>query len=152
MTTNILTAVEALEQLFSMIDVVQERHETLTLATDRRMALNTFFEDVEKLQEQVSLCPVELEDYHETNPGLHLLYVKYAIGHLRAIDDALKTFSDFSNLNMHGPQQALYEQRLLLVKRNMAYADADEIIRRYNGIYEEEQTPAEEVEVSDESH
>lgn len=68
-------------------------------------------------------------DFRKENPSLHLLYTVTAVPHLRAIDRALQTFWEFSNLNMHGPAEALQKERNLLLTTNAAYCQADEILK-----------------------
>lgn len=63
-------------------------------------------------------------DHRETNPGLHKLYVEWAITHLVAIKKALKSFYKFSNCNMNGPIEALEKARDKLIEENAAYAEA----------------------------
>jgi hypothetical protein len=71
------------------------------------------------------------EDRRTDNPGLHLLYVKWAIMHLRSIDNALKDLERHSNLNLLDIMQAMHVERQKLVDTNAAYADAQEIITAY---------------------
>lgn len=81
------------------------------------------------------------EDHRQSNPGLHMLYTKWAIPHLVELDKAITTFGNFSNLNMLGVVQALFAERKKLVTENAAYAEADEIlksIRKRGGISAEE--------------
>jgi hypothetical protein len=68
------------------------------------------------------------EDWQQKNPGLHLLYLKWAVKHLRAVDKIMKTLSDFSNGNLMSMQGAVYLERKKLVDTNAAYADAHEIL------------------------
>jgi hypothetical protein len=68
------------------------------------------------------------EDHRTENPALHLLYVKTGVKHLRAIDECMKKFQEFSNLNLYGAMDALRKERAKLVTENAAYADADEIL------------------------
>lgn len=69
------------------------------------------------------------EDYRKSNPGLHMLYTKWAIPHLVEIDKAIHKFDSFSNLNMLGVTIALFKEREKLVKENAAYAEADAILK-----------------------
>lgn len=65
----------------------------------------------------------------ETNPGLHLLYVKTACKHLAMIDSMIKRVSACSNLNMDNLMFAIIDEREKLVTDDAAYADADEILQ-----------------------
>lgn len=70
-----------------------------------------------------------IEDHSKSNPGLHLHYIKTAVRHLIIIDKSLAAFSGCANLNMHGPYDALWGARQQLIAENMAYAEADEILK-----------------------
>lgn len=69
------------------------------------------------------------EDWRKTNPGLHLLYVKTAVRHLRLIDNQLSELHMESNLNLTDMIEAMQHQRMVLVFSNAAYWDAAEILR-----------------------
>ena len=73
-------------------------------------------------------------DQSKSNPGLHLLYVKWAVMHLTAIDEMLAKLSNFSNANMHGPYAMLLDARTMLVNTNLAYADAADMLTASKGI------------------
>lgn len=66
-------------------------------------------------------------DVSKENPALHLLYMKWACEHLKAIDECIHTLSNFSNLNLHDSIQALLKERMKLVKNNQAYTEAHEL-------------------------
>lgn len=68
-------------------------------------------------------------DHRKTNAALHMLYTKWAVRHLVEIDKALKTFYDFSNMNMLGVTEALRNERKKLTTENAAYAEADDILQ-----------------------
>ena len=63
------------------------------------------------------------------NPQLHLLYVKWGVQHLKAIDSCISTLSNFGNLNLLDAIDSLEKARLNLVHFNAAYKDADEILK-----------------------
>ena len=67
-------------------------------------------------------------DHRKTNPGLHLLYVKWAVQHLRAIDLAIQSLGRFSNLNLIDSLSALQIERAKLVEGNAAYTEAHAIL------------------------
>jgi len=69
------------------------------------------------------------EDWRKTNPSLHILYMTWAVEHLRAVDEALTKFHDFANLNMHGPIASLEEARNTLTNENAAYYQADQMLK-----------------------
>lgn len=71
-------------------------------------------------------------DYRKTNAGLHMLYTKCAVKHLVEIDKAIKSFCNFSNINMLGPIEALVSERRKLTTDNAAYAEADDILESIN--------------------
>lgn len=73
------------------------------------------------------------DDFRKSNPGLHLLYVKHAIKHLRYINKCIKKFNGFSNTNMLPILEALTAEKDKLIANNAAYADANEIILIYRG-------------------
>jgi len=68
------------------------------------------------------------QDHRKSNPGLHLLYVKWAIQHLTTINVSIEKISKYSNLNMFDILNAMWKEREKLIKNNAAYADAQEII------------------------
>jgi hypothetical protein len=70
------------------------------------------------------------EDHRDSNPGLHLLYVKWAVGHLTLIDGIEKLLFEQSNLNLLDLQIAVSNEREKLVKENAAYADASEVLEQ----------------------
>lgn len=69
------------------------------------------------------------EDWRKEKPSLHMLYVGWAVEHLRAIDEALMKFYEFSNLNMHGAIIGLQNARDELTNENAAYYQADQILK-----------------------
>jgi len=70
-------------------------------------------------------------DERERNPALHMLYVKWAVGHLCIIEKAIRQLHDTANLNMTGMIMAMEAERLRLINENAAYADAAEIMQIY---------------------
>ncbi len=72
-------------------------------------------------------------DFRETNPALHLLYVKWAVQHLAMLDRMLAELWGCSNMNMHGPAAALQKERNKLTTYDAAYLDADEILKSLKG-------------------
>lgn len=81
-----------------------------------------------------------VRDYRDSNPKLHLLYVKWAVEHLSTIDKMAKKLFKFSNTNMYEVGSGLVEAAKKLCRENTAYADADEILRsidkKYNSFVE----------------
>lgn len=73
-------------------------------------------------------CKTFEKDYRESNPGLHMLYTKWAIKHLVVIDEFYQKISNFSNLNMMDLLETIKNERAKLILTNAAYADADEIL------------------------
>lgn len=68
------------------------------------------------------------DDHRKENPGLHMLYVKWACKHLVIIDGCIERMNSESNANMDGPVSALRKERAKLIKCNAAYHDAHEIM------------------------
>lgn len=68
------------------------------------------------------------DDHRKSNPGLHMLYVKWACKHLTIIDGCIKKMNRESNCNMHEPVEALRKSRAGLIANNAAYHDAHEIM------------------------
>ena len=64
----------------------------------------------------------------ESNPGLHMLYVKNACTHILAINKAIADLGAFSNLNLMDSQVALVNERDKLIKTYPAYYEADELL------------------------
>ncbi len=73
------------------------------------------------------------KDWRVENPGLHLLYVKLGVQHLRAIDECRERLLAFSNLNLWDAALALARERAKLVRENAAYADANEVLKSITG-------------------
>lgn len=73
------------------------------------------------------------KDHRESNPGLHLLYVKWAVLHLKEIDNCMEKLLKFSNINLHDVVQAMHLEREKLITENAAYADANEILLSLQG-------------------
>lgn len=69
------------------------------------------------------------DDWRKKNPGLHMLYTKTAVRHLRLIDEQLTNLHNESNLNLGEMIEAIQHQRMVLVFSNAAYWDAEEILR-----------------------
>jgi hypothetical protein len=69
-----------------------------------------------------------VEDRRKDNPGLHMHYVKTAVGHLMLIDNSYKSFCEQSNFNVYGFIEAIKNERLRLCTTNAAYWDANEIL------------------------
>jgi len=80
-------------------------------------------------KESKQKTPKFKQDWRKTNPALHLLYTKWAVGNLVVIDRALKKLVDTHNISMFGAIFALNKERAKLVAEDAAYADADEILR-----------------------
>lgn len=81
----------------------------------------------------LNIYPVTLHiptnhDFSEENPGLHLLYVKWACKHLAMIDKMIAKLHNQSNTNLHDFITALQEVRAAKVHTCRAYRDADEIL------------------------
>jgi hypothetical protein len=72
------------------------------------------------------------------NPGLHELYTKWAMHHLKAIEDAITKLDSFSKLSLLEIIGAMKEQKAKLISENPAYRDAaaklfaGEELRPYN--------------------
>jgi hypothetical protein len=71
-----------------------------------------------------------IEDHKKTNKGLHNLYKKWAIEHLKFIDLSIKGLSDFSNINMLDCIDVLQKERFKLINTNAAYYEADKYLKR----------------------
>ena len=67
-------------------------------------------------------------DQLEEKPKLHMLYTKWAVEHLTAIDNFIQRLSDFANIDMLECIYAVQKQRKKLCDENRAYYDANEII------------------------
>jgi hypothetical protein len=69
-----------------------------------------------------------LHDERNANQKLHLLYMKWAIKHLMALDCIQKEIGEFANGNLLGVQVALERERRTLIQTNAAYFDAQEVL------------------------
>lgn len=67
-------------------------------------------------------------DHRMSNPGLHILYTKWACKHLHTIRKQIMELNGFSNVNMIAVSNALVREYQRLVRENAAYADAHEIL------------------------
>lgn len=74
------------------------------------------------------------ETYADSNPGLHLLYVTWAVEHLAQIEECQKLLGRFSNGNLLNIQSAMDRERLKLIQNNEAYAKAQEILNSVRDI------------------
>ena len=71
----------------------------------------------------------EFEDDHRVdNPGLHMLYTKWACRHILIIDDSIKRLIAGSGGGVDGPVEALRKERAKLIANNAAYNDAHDIL------------------------
>lgn len=82
----------------------------------------------EKKVEQTELNEGFKEDYSEKNPGLHLLYVKWAVKHLYEVNKMIIRLDQFHNVNMVDFVLAIIKEKEKIIKSNKAYFDANEII------------------------
>ena len=71
---------------------------------------------------------MEMIDYSQSIPQLHLLYAKWAVVHLIVIDRQIKELSDFGNVHLSEIIEGMLKERKALVINNKAYTDANEII------------------------
>lgn len=67
-------------------------------------------------------------------PGLHRLYVEWAVRHLAIYEQAIRAFDRESNLNMIDGLCALIQERDKLIKTNAAYAEADKLIKIFKSV------------------
>lgn len=73
-------------------------------------------------------------DRRQDNAALHALYVKTAIKHILAIDQAIYNFDRFSNLNLNDMLLAMWQNRTKLTIENSAYAEAAEVLNELAGL------------------
>ena len=71
-------------------------------------------------------------DFRKTNPTLHLLYVKWAIANLVAIDRAIRQMTKLNHNSLNEAIWALLKQKEKLIKEDAAHADANEILQIAN--------------------
>lgn len=69
------------------------------------------------------------KDWSKENPGLHMLYVKWAFRHLVLIDRMIKMFFEISNTNTAQTAEVLLKHRSMLLRNDQAYRDADDFIQ-----------------------
>jgi hypothetical protein len=74
------------------------------------------------------------EGSRKTNPGLHALYVGWAVKHLAVIEECTLKISNLANLNMNDILIAIYKEKEKLIKINPAYMDAMEILNSIRDI------------------
>jgi hypothetical protein len=68
------------------------------------------------------------DDHRKDNPGLHILYIKWACQHITIIDDCIKKLIRGSGGGVDGPVNSLRKERAKLIKENAAYNDAHDIM------------------------
>lgn len=76
-------------------------------------------------------------DQRTINPGLHLLYTRWAVEHLLLIEKAKKLLS-ISNINLIDIQDAMDREKNKLIAENAAYAEAQDILEIVKRITKEE--------------
>jgi hypothetical protein len=65
---------------------------------------------------------------HRDNAGLHLLYVKFAISGLLAIDAAIRRIDSEAKTSHSGILCAMFKERNRLLREDAAYAEANEFL------------------------
>jgi hypothetical protein len=90
-------------------------------------------------------------DHSQSNPGLHLLYVKWAIEHLHRVLKDIDFYLKKSNWNWNQTGFALIEDYKRIVKEDKAYEDAHEVLMlmklvKYAGLHKITETMKEAVE------
>jgi len=73
-------------------------------------------------------------DHRKTNPGLHRLYVEWAVRHMALFDQVISAFGSEANLNMLDATWAVINERAKLIKTNAAYAEAEKLINIYKSV------------------
>ena len=68
------------------------------------------------------------DDWRQKNPGLHLLYTKWALVHLKEVERTMKRFAGFCNFNMMDIMVSIERERNKLIRNNAAYAEAAEML------------------------
>lgn len=63
-------------------------------------------------------------DYRKANPELHLHHTELAIEHMVAIGKSIETFKAFNTPDLDGVVAALVREREVLIKTDVAYAQA----------------------------
>lgn len=67
--------------------------------------------------------PAFTSNLRNDNPTLHLLYVQWAVAHLRELQRCLERLDRFGNINLHGAIAAIQREYKDLVLTNAAYYD-----------------------------
>lgn len=70
-----------------------------------------------------------IDDFRKSKPELHMLYTKWAVKHLFAIDKSIDKLYDFNNINLLDIIEVMIEEKNKLISENAAYADAFEILK-----------------------
>jgi len=73
-------------------------------------------------------------DERKTNPGLHRLYVEWAVRHIALFDRVIEAFGGEANLNMMDVTIAVMNERAKLIKTNAAYAEAEKLINIFKSV------------------
>lgn len=68
-------------------------------------------------------------DFRKSNPGLHRLYVEYAVDDLATINKALKMLDARGHTCLSGPMCALFAERDKLIAEDAAFAEASKLLR-----------------------
>lgn len=74
------------------------------------------------------------EDHRESNPGLHLLYVKWACRNLQAIDNCVQVLNRLHQTPLNSIICKMLDERSKLVNEDAAYAEADEILKEIKSV------------------
>ena len=85
-------------------------------------------------------------DFRESNPGLHRLYVEYAVGDLATINKAIKMLDARAHTSLSGVMCAIFAERDKLIAEDAAFAEAARLLKLATAI---EQGEAESNEGSD---
>ncbi len=81
-------------------------------------------------------------DLSTTNPGLHNLYVGWAMMHLDTINDTIEELDNYSNTSLFGVTNAMRAERAKLIKGDAAYRDAAARLMAGDPIPDEDTDPS----------
>ncbi len=81
-------------------------------------------------------------DWRNANPKLHLLYVKWAVQHIKTVRSCMQKLDNFSNCNLMDIVAVMDDELRYLINSNPAYMDAAEILELSSYLPKTEATPA----------
>lgn len=110
--------------MLTMKDILARLDDVHPADTTRTNIINKIHSLRTDVARQLELDEPQKSDFSASNPGLHSLYVNWAMEHLEVINRFMEELDGFSNLNLLDLQSTLRQKRGDLLLHNAAYRDA----------------------------